>query len=548
MEAQMLNHTTATIRPDTIRPKTLRTVTIRSIEDLQLADDLQHSLDAVAISYAHGEMPYTNAQAGPVLAPVIAPVIAAAVSENGSSYIVESDTDEFLQGLGNRRRIYHDALAARSLESRQMLPLANKYEDIGAMARLLDENLPAELHDLQQRFLSHCHHKLQIFPSKTLAEASLIQNIWSSGRLKEEIKRQGLKHVYRKIELPVIDATILMMNNGISIDMPALQQLHNEYEAQIKSIKQRMGESAKKLDTKPASKPAGANNNRLQRIQNLFRYTSSLLRHVDQHTGRIHCRLDPLGTKTGRFSCREPNLQGLPGELKHLLVAEDGYSLIEADYSQLELRILAYYSREPKLLAAYKDETTDVHRRTAAIIFGKSTASISKAEREIAKRVNFGIIYGLTPMGLAEQLGIDNSRAETLIKRFMHGYPYVRQWIEKVEKTAVNAGFVQTLYGRIRRFPGISQYSTRALRQAVNAVIQGTAADIMKMAIIRLHKRLPSDCRMLLTVHDSVLVEAPVGQIKQVKQLICETMEEQPPEFDVDLKVNLLSAPDTDSR
>ena len=238
----------------------------------------------------------------------------------------------------------------------------------------------------------------------------------------------------------------------------------------------------------------------------------------------------------------------MPPELKAAFIADEGHVLIEADFSQIELRVLAHFSQEPAFLAAFSgdDSEVDLHRRTAALALGIDEADVTVEQRNtIGKGINFGIIYGLTPHGLAQTLSIDVDQADDFIAAFFDGYPAIGQWQQAVEQQVIRDGEVRTLYGRRRHLPDVRSRNKdakqRALRQAVNTIIQGTAADINKLALARLHRALPEYCRLLLTVHDSVLVEVPEDQAGPAGRLVQRVMQSPPPEFTVPLVVDVSS-------
>jgi DNA polymerase-1 len=243
-------------------------------------------------------------------------------------------------------------------------------------------------------------------------------------------------------------------------------------------------------------------------------------------------------------------LQAVPAELRRVFVADDGYVLLEADFSQIELRVLAHFSNEPLLLAAYTgdDNEVDIHRRTAALALGIDESDVNQQQRnDVGKAINFGIVFGQTEYGLAGKLGIGVQEAASFIEAFFVGYPAVRQWIKSVRRETQRRGAVETLYGRRRRLADATcaddRLRERAFRQSVNTIIQGTAADINKMALARLHKALPDDCHLLLTVHDSVLMEVPKRRAKRLAALVRQVMEEPPPKFDVPLVVSVNYGP-----
>jgi DNA polymerase I len=252
--------------------------------------------------------------------------------------------------------------------------------------------------------------------------------------------------------------------------------------------------------------------------------------------GRLHTHFNQAVAATGRLSTSNPNLQAIPirtdlgREIRSAFVAEPAHRLVSADYSQVELRILAHVSGEPKLREAFaRDE--DIHAATAAEVLGKEQATLTKDERNIAKMVNFGIIYGISAFGLSENLEIPREEAQEYIDAYLARFPLVQDFIQRTIEQAKEDGYVTTLLGRRRPVPEIraSNRQTRSLgeRLAVNSVMQGTAADVIKVAMVRIHNRLREEgrgSRLVLQVHDELLVEAPDAEVSLVKELVREEM------------------------
>jgi DNA polymerase-1 len=252
--------------------------------------------------------------------------------------------------------------------------------------------------------------------------------------------------------------------------------------------------------------------------------------------GRLHTHFNQAVAATGRLSTSNPNLQAIPirtdlgREIRSAFVAEPGHRLVSADYSQVELRILAHVSGEPKLRDAFaRDE--DIHAATAAEVLGKEQSTLTKDERNVAKMVNFGIIYGISSFGLSENLEIPREEAQEYIDAYLARFPFVQDFIQRTIEQAKEDGYVTTLLGRRRPVPEIraSNRQTRSLgeRLAVNSVMQGTAADVIKVAMVNIHKRLRDEgrgSRLVLQVHDELLVEAPDAEVSLVKELVREEM------------------------
>jgi len=269
---------------------------------------------------------------------------------------------------------------------------------------------------------------------------------------------------------------------------------------------------------------------------------------ANQVTGRIHTSFNQAVTATGRLSSSDPNLQNIPvredagREIRRAFVPEPGCIFAGADYSQIELRILAALSGDPALVAAYQ-AGEDIHRRTAARIFGIDEAAVDRERRGIAKAINFGVIYGQTAYGLSRDIGISRTEADTFIRTWFEVYSGVRQYAETVIERACQEGQVRTWFGRIRKLPELASRN-RSVRQmgerlALNTLVQGTAADLIKLAMAGVHARLAEEvpaARLLLQVHDELLVEAPEGEAALVAKILEEEMR-RPWPFEVPLEI-----------
>ena len=252
--------------------------------------------------------------------------------------------------------------------------------------------------------------------------------------------------------------------------------------------------------------------------------------------GRLHTTFNQSVAATGRLSTSNPNLQAIPirtelgREIRSAFVAEPGWKLVSADYSQVELRILAHVSGEPKLREAFA-RGEDIHAATAAEVLGRPQAELTKDERNIAKMVNFGIIYGISAFGLSENLEIPREEAQTYIDAYLARFPHVQDFIARTIEQAKQDGYVTTLLGRRRPVPEIraSNRQTRSLgeRLAVNSVMQGTAADVIKVAMVSVHERLRAEgraSRLVLQVHDELLLEAPDAEVPAAREALREEM------------------------
>jgi DNA polymerase-1 len=253
---------------------------------------------------------------------------------------------------------------------------------------------------------------------------------------------------------------------------------------------------------------------------------------IDETSGRLHTTINQTVASTGRLSTTSPNLQSIPirtelgREIRSAFIAEDGAKLLSADYSQIELRILAHLSGEPKLKEAFA-RGEDIHRATAAEVLGKDPATLTTGERAIAKMINFGISYGLTSYGLADNLDIPREQAQVYIDTYRARFPHVQDFTARVIEQAARDGYVTTLLGRRRLVPEMraSNWNVRqgGERIAINFPMQGSNADIIKVAMIRIHDRLRDEgrsARLVLQVHDELLLEVPDAEVKEVKELV----------------------------
>ena len=259
---------------------------------------------------------------------------------------------------------------------------------------------------------------------------------------------------------------------------------------------------------------------------------------VDKNTGLIHTVFNQAVTSTGRLSSKEPNLQNIPvrdeegKNLRKLFISrfENG-QIVSADYNQIELRLLANFSGDPNMIDGYKNNA-DIHRATASKIFSKPLALIDNFERSAAKSVNFGIVYGMSSYGLANQLGITNNQAKEFMERYLLNYPFVIKYMDKNIEFAKQNGYSKTYYGRIRRINEISSLNKSMAqfgeRVAMNAPLQGTASDIIKLAMIDVHKKIEEKnlkSKLILQIHDELIVDCPKDEVEEVKNLLKQSME-----------------------
>jgi DNA polymerase-1 len=266
-------------------------------------------------------------------------------------------------------------------------------------------------------------------------------------------------------------------------------------------------------------------------------YADALVDQIDPATGRVHTSFAMTGTATGRLASTDPNLQNIPvrteegRRIRRAFVAEEGHLLLSADYSQIELRLLAHVADVPALREAFENGE-DIHARTASEVFGVPMQDMDALTRRRAKAINFGIIYGISAFGLANQLGITPGEAKAYIDAYFQRYPGIRDYMERMKEEARMKGFVTTPFGRRIWIPGIGVKNPAqrafAERQAINAPLQGGAADVIKRAMVRLPRALAEAglrARLLLQVHDELLFEVPAGECDATAAVVKQTME-----------------------
>jgi DNA polymerase-1 len=394
--------------------------------------------------------------------------------------------------------------------------------------------------------------------------------------LREQIAAQQLTEVYEKIDLPLAPVLAEMERVGVRVDPKALETMSHAMEKEVRRLEKEIWELAgtefnvnsptqlaeilfDKLNLQPPARRgkgkvrstaadileemAGqhALPGKVIEYREIAKlkstYVDALPKLIHPETGRLHTSFSQTGTATGRLSSSDPNLQNIPirselgREIRAAFVAEKGNILLSADYSQIELRIMAHLSKDPVLVEAFR-HGEDIHARTAQEVFGVGPLAQTAEHRRAAKAINFGIIYGLSAFGLAQQLGIGQKEAAQFINAYFTRYRGVKQYLENVLVDTRKTSVAKTLFGRIRPIPEInaSQMQLRnfAERTALNSPLQGTAADLIKLAMIAIHDRLRKEklsARMILQVHDELLFEAPVKEREALEKLVKEEME-----------------------
>ncbi|MBL8829330.1 MAG: DNA polymerase I, partial [Planctomycetaceae bacterium] len=392
--------------------------------------------------------------------------------------------------------------------------------------------------------------------------------------LAAKLHEAGLDDLYQNVELPLISVLAELEHNGIRVDTARLGELSEVYGARMAAIEREIFDLAghelniaspkqlqqvlftelglpvlAKTKTGPSTDaevleelaplhPLPAKIIEYRQYAKLKgTYVDALPQLVNPRTGRVHCSFHQAVAATGRLSSSDPNLQNIPirtetgREIRSaFLPGHEGWSLVAADYSQIELRVLAHYSQDETLCAAFaRDE--DIHALVASQVYEVPLDAVTKDQRRAAKAVNFGIIYGQSAFGLAKSLGIEQSEAQKFIDAYFARYPGVEQFMNGVLADCAKHGQVTTILGRRRSIRGVRVNAGRqrnlAERTAINTVIQGSAADLIKLAMIAIDRRMKRESwqsKMLLQIHDELMFEAPAEEIERLRELIVSEM------------------------
>jgi DNA polymerase I-like protein with 3'-5' exonuclease and polymerase domains/5'-3' exonuclease len=427
-------------------------------------------------------------------------------------------------------------------------------------------------HGLPEIALRHLNLSLSGAPGE---HADYLQRL--APLLRQEVETQELVPVFEKIDLPLASVLSAMERHGIRVDPAALATMSASMENEIRTLEACIWELAgtefninsppqlaeilfDKLNLAPTAKRSRARSRstaadiltELALLHELPRkvleyrelaklkstYVDALPPLIEPATGRLHTRFSQTGAATGRLSSSDPNLQNIPvrtelsRQIRAAFIAEPGWTLLSADYSQIELRILAHFSEDPVLVEAFRTGQ-DIHSRTAQEVFGVGPMAQTAEHRRAAKVINFGIIYGLSPFGLAQNLQIEQKEAAKFIAAYFERYRGVKEYLDRSLEEVRRSGFTRTLFGRRRPMPEISspQFNLRGLaeRTALNTPLQGTAADLIKLAMIKIQHELEAQrlrSRMILQVHDELLFEAPPDELAQLQKIVQPAMED----------------------
>lgn len=526
------------------------------------------------------------------------------------AYIIKTDNLSCIKNIledENIKKISHDIKKAYVLAQKEGILIKNFAFDTAIAYYLIDSN--KSNYSIQNMAMDYLQRQINSFDdiykkekirtkvvsaidmdvaSEVLSnEIKTIKDVYPI--LKEKIDNLDEKTLFYDIELPLSEALADMEFTGFNVDREELLRLGDEYDEFIKE-KERIifslaGEefnvnSPKKLSEilfdklgiKPIKKTKTGYSTDAEVLEKLsnkhpiadqiveYRTYQKLkstyidgLKDLIDETGRIHSYFNQTNTATGRISSQDPNLQNIPirteagRKIRKAFVSEDGYTLLDSDYSQIELRILAYIANDEKMLHAF-EEGLDIHRKTASEVFGIPFDEVDSEHRSRAKAVNFGIVYGISDYSLSQDLGISRKEAKEYIDNYFEKFSGVHKYMNDVVEKAKEDGYVKTLFNRRRNIPELqnSNYNIRAFgeRVALNMPIQGTSADIIKIAIVKIFNKFREediDAHIIVTVHDEIVVEVKKEEADRVKDIIKDLMENID-SLNMDLKVDINQA------
>jgi DNA polymerase-1 len=514
-------------------------------------------LEGVVVSYGHSRV---------------------AVYDPATNVVALASEADFFEAAAGLLLSGHDLKELYRHGAEQGCQLREPADDTTIMAFLVDATSGQyELADVAQRFLGETIGTAT--PSlfdETSDDDTLIRDAQLAARLRDclraEIGRWQLEFVYEQVELPLVAVLGRMEARGIRVDVEMLRTILAEFtkeastldaeiqkvaghEFKVNSPQQLQTVLFDELHLTPVKKIKSGfstDASSLEAIEDEHRIVSLILRYREVEKlrstygaplidsvasdGRIHASFNQTVARTGRLSSENPNLHNIPvrseegRRLRYAFVPSEGWRLAVADYNQIELRILAHLSQDSGLLMAFASNE-DVHRTIAASVFGESVDAVSHEQREQAKAVSYGLAYGMEAFGLSRRLGVPVSSAKEIMEKYFAGFPNLRAYMDNTIKEIRAKGYSRTEFGRIRPFPdlatAVGPQRQAAERQAMNAGIQGLAADIFKSALVRLDRRLMAEkleARLILQVHDEVVVEAPDDEEERVEGIILDAL------------------------
>ena len=460
--------------------------------------------------------------------------------------------------------------AANALAAYLLAPTDGSYELDKVAARYFSGTFPPAKNYLGTKVWQK-EETVQTALDTLAHHTALLQALW--GLLSQQLEELDLKRVYEEIELPLCPVLAEMEQAGVLVDVAALEQFGQTLRAGIAQRQQAVFDLAGEefnlnstqqlgqvlfdhLGLPPVKKTKTGYSTSAEVLEKLrdkhpivdqileYRQLTKLnstyvegLEKVIAPDGRIHTCFQNTVTATGRLSSTEPNLQNIPvrtplgAQMRTMFIARPGWVLVDADYSQIELRLLAHMAGDEKMIAAFQSGQ-DIHAQTASQVFGLPPEEITGELRRRAKAVNFGIVYGISGFSLAQDIGVTRQEAADYMEKYLETFSGVKQYMYHVKEQAHKDGYVAPLMGRRRWLPELksSNYNLRSFgeRVALNMPIQGTAADVMKLAMIRVARRLKAEglqAQLILQVHDELIVECPQAEQEQVKALLAEEMQ-----------------------
>lgn len=520
--------------------------------------------------------------------------ITAAVKEENGCIAAEGQAADFSEILGNRTvaKYGYNLKPQYNLLIHSDINPKGKLLDIELMHYLIDPEKSHKLDILTKSYLGvnlEEEEKVEEIAELSLFEDKETNNDTPQFRLAailallgktvaEDLSQSGLRDLYDSIEEPLISVLARMERNGVKVDLRQLELFAEDLRHEMNALELEIREIAddpslnisspkqigilifEKLGLDPKAKKSAKGSwttdestlsaladrhpvvNKILEFRAVKKLLSTYIepfpKYVSQLTGKIHTTFNQALTSTGRLSSSNPNLQNIPirtergKEIRKAFVpSREGNVIVSADYSQIELRIMAHLSQDAHLVKAFRDGM-DIHSATAAKIFGIPVEEVNSDQRRIAKTANFGIMYGISAFGLAERLHISRSEAKKIIDDYFTAFPAIRSFIDDTLVSARENGFVETIFGRRRYIPDINSTNATvrslAERNAVNAPIQGTAADIIKMAMIAIDKELQTSSmtsQMVLQIHDELLFDTPENEVTRLKEMIVRCME-----------------------
>jgi DNA polymerase-1 len=406
-------------------------------------------------------------------------------------------------------------------------------------------------------------------------------------KLGSALREEGLWELFSEVEMPLIPVLLAMELHGVAVDIALLKEMSKTFEEDMQRLEEGIYDSvghrfninssqqlsrvlydelqlvrARKIKTGYSTDAATLEELKgshpvielilqYRQVTKLkSTYVDAFLNLINPKTGRIHTTFNQTGTSTGRLSSSDPNLQNVPvrgemgAKIRQALVAEDGWSLLSADYSQIDLRVLAHLSQDAALINTFLNDE-DVHTATASRVFNVHPDQVTGNMRRVAKTVNFGVVYGMSDYGLEQATDFNRQEASQFITSYFEKYPRIKEYIETTKEQASESGYVQTVLGRRRYIPEIKspnrQIKEAAERMAVNMPVQGTSADIIKIAMVSLHREMNEKglkSKMLLQIHDELIFEVPPDEMETMKELVNKLMPNAL-KLDVPLKIDI---------